>query len=151
MRHMVFFEGLDKTGKTTLCRSLSSWRRDTFTYFDRGPWSRYALGRYYGYEGVAPALAIMRQAAPIAVVVFVHRDLDDVVALQQGKENMTRAGLEAQERLFDEAFATVPPAVLLHVHTRAGEDQADELRTRLTAIAGTARSAVATAPSAGDH
>lgn len=154
MRRMVFFEGIDKTGKTTLRRALADWRRDFFTYFDRGPWSRYALGRYYGYEGDKPALAVMRQAAPLAVVFHVHRDLDEIVELQLGAEGQTREVLEAQERLFDEAFATVPPAVLVHVHNRKGEDPAvlaDEVRTRLMEIAAAAPSAVSPAPTPENH
>ena len=147
---MVFFEGLDKTGKTTLYRALATWRRDQFSYFDRGPWSRCALGGYYGLQpGIAAAAGLAARAAPWAIVVYVHRDFETLVALQRHEERFSRAQLEEQERLFEDAFLRLPPAHLVHVHNGPDTSLASliqDVRGRLDEIA--SRSALDRAESA---
>lgn len=132
MKHMVFVEGVDGVGKTSLIEALGSWRSDTFSFFDRGPWSRYVYGTYFGFRaGLAPAASLIRRIGPMSIVVHVHRPFEAIERCRAGTE---RATVEAQERLFEEIWRTLGPRHVVHLHnddTVSLDDLARTLRERL--------------------
>lgn len=141
MKRFVFLEGVPRSGVTSIWRALQSWHRDEFSYFDHGPWGRYARGgsRRDDVE-VRSALQLASRAAPVSVAVFVHRDAGAILRGDQAPGvTLTAEELAEHERLLGEAFAQVPPAHLLHVWNREGttlDDLVADLQQRLAEIAG---------------
>lgn len=130
MKHMVFFEGVDGVGKTSLIAALGNWRSDTFTLFDRGPWSRYVYGTCFGYQaGLAPAASLIRRIGPYSIVVHVHRPIEQV---QGCRADVPREVVAEQERLFHELWRELAPAHVVHVHND-GTASLDELARTLQA------------------
>lgn len=115
MGYPVFIEGLDKTGKTTLCSHLAPRLGDDLALHDRGPWTPWVYHSYHGNRGSEHAHAWLLDRRAPAVVVFVRRDLDELVELQRGEERYSRRALERQEELYRKAFERWPPRALIEV------------------------------------
>ncbi len=131
---MVFFEGIEGVGKTSLCAALAGWRADTFSLFDRGPWSRWVYARHFGYSsGVAQTESLVQRIRPYAIAVHVHRPFEHV---QGCRPSLARDAAEAQEALFEQAWRLLPPQHVLHLHNDGEqvEQVAAALRERLSAL-----------------
>lgn len=106
-----FFEGLDKSGKSTLCRACRFSSGHVLPMYDRGPVSRHLFVKYFGEreeKGIAWFdIELKLVEAGLYGLVYVKAPL---AAIQErmhaaGEVPMPISMLEAQRRILEEILA----------------------------------------------